>query len=53
MVVTEWQAFRAPDFDLLKQQLSQPLVFDGRNLYEPGRMKKKGFTYYSVGRQVV
>jgi len=53
VIVTEWQAFRAPDFDLLKQQLAEPLVFDGRNLYEPGRMKKKGFKYYSVGRQVV
>jgi len=50
VIVTEWQAFRAPDFDLLKQQLAEPLVFDGRNLYEPARMKKKGFKYYSVGR---
>jgi len=50
VIVTEWQAFRAPDFDLIKQQLTQPLVFDGRNLFDPKRMVKKGFTYYSVGR---
>ncbi len=51
VIVTEWQAFRAPDFDLLTQQLASPLIFDGRNLYDPKRMAKKGFTYYSVGRQ--
>ncbi|MDP5292836.1 UDP-glucose/GDP-mannose dehydrogenase family protein [Oceanimonas sp. CHS3-5] len=50
-IVTEWQSFRAPDFDLLRQQLSQPLIFDGRNLFEPARMHKKGFVYHSVGRQ--
>lgn len=50
VIVTEWQSFRAPDFDLLKQQLSQPLIIDGRNLFEPARMGRKGFTYYSVGR---
>ncbi|UZJ45311.1 UDP-glucose/GDP-mannose dehydrogenase family protein [Marinimicrobium sp. C6131] len=50
VIVTEWQAFRAPDFELIKQQLAQPLVFDGRNLFDPKRMVKKGFTYYSVGR---
>ena len=53
VIVTEWQTFRAPDFDLIKQQLAEPLVFDGRNLYAPERMQKKGFKYYSVGRQTV
>lgn len=53
IIVTEWQTFRAPDFDVIKQQLSEPLVFDGRNLYEPSRMKKKGIRYYAVGRQPV
>jgi UDPglucose 6-dehydrogenase len=53
VIVTEWQSFRAPDFELIKQQLKNPLIFDGRNLYEPGRMQRKGFTYYSVGRRVV
>ncbi|MCG7598276.1 UDP-glucose/GDP-mannose dehydrogenase family protein [Halomonas sp. McH1-25] len=50
IIVTEWKSFRAPDFELIKQQLSQPIIFDGRNLYEPKRMSKKGFIYYSVGR---
>ena len=51
IIVTEWQAFRAPDFDLLKEMLAQATIFDGRNLYEPKRLAKRGFTYYSVGRQ--
>lgn len=50
VVVTEWQIFRAPDFDLIKQMLSQPTIFDGRNMYDPKRLSKKGITYYSVGR---
>src|SRR5690554_326726 len=50
VIVTEWQSFRAPDFDLIKQQLAEPLIFDGRNMFEPKRMALKGFTYYSVGR---
>jgi UDPglucose 6-dehydrogenase len=49
-IVTEWQAFRAPDFELIKQQLKHPVIFDGRNLYEPVRMREKGFVYISVGR---
>ncbi|MBT2788170.1 MULTISPECIES: UDP-glucose/GDP-mannose dehydrogenase family protein [unclassified Halomonas] len=50
IIVTEWQNFRAPDFDLIKSQLTEPTIFDGRNIYEPRRMESKGFTYYSVGR---
>ncbi len=50
VIVTEWQTFRAPDFDAIKKMLSEPVVFDGRNMYDPKRMHKKGFTYYSVGR---
>lgn len=50
IIVTEWQSFRAPDFEFIKSQLSEPTIFDGRNLYEPNRMVAKGFTYYSVGR---
>lgn len=49
-IVTEWQAFRAPDFDVIKSMLSQATLFDGRNMYDPKRMQKKGFVYYSVGR---
>ncbi|MCE9662544.1 UDP-glucose/GDP-mannose dehydrogenase family protein [Halomonas sp. M5N1S17] len=50
VIVTEWQVFRAPDFDLIQEQLAEPVIFDGRNMFEPRRMKIKGFTYYSVGR---
>ena len=50
IIVTEWQSFRAPDFELIKHQLGAPTVFDGRNMYEPSRMRRSGFTYYSVGR---
>ena len=49
-IMTEWQAFRAPDFDSVKLRLKQPVIFDGRNLYEPARMREKGFVYFSVGR---
>ncbi len=50
IVVTEWQQFRAPDFDLIRDELSSPVIFDGRNLYDPARLNSKGFTYYSIGR---
>jgi UDPglucose 6-dehydrogenase len=49
-IVTEWKEFRSPDFDNLKQQLKTPVIFDGRNLYDPGFMKKQGITYYAIGR---
>ncbi|WP_077047432.1 UDP-glucose/GDP-mannose dehydrogenase family protein [Pseudomonas sp. KK4] len=51
IIVTEWQSFRAPDFDLLARYLKQPLIFDGRNLFDPQRLSSRGFTYISVGRQ--
>jgi UDPglucose 6-dehydrogenase len=50
VICTEWQHFRAPDFEVIKTQLKQPLIFDGRNLFEPARMHKKGFTYFAIGR---
>lgn len=53
LVVTEWNEFRNPDFELMKTKLKQPLVFDGRNIFEPEKMKELGFTYYSVGRKPV
>ena len=49
-IVTEWKEFRSPDFDQLKKQLKSPVIFDGRNLYDPAMMKKLGFTYYAIGR---
>lgn len=50
VICTEWQAFRAPDFDMIKNSLKQPVIFDGRNLYDPGRLSKRGFVYYAIGR---
>ncbi len=52
IIVTEWQHFRAPDFEQIKQSLKQPLIFDGRNLFEPERLKNHGITYYSIGRDL-
>jgi UDPglucose 6-dehydrogenase len=49
-IVTEWQEFRSPDFDRLKQILKAPVIFDGRNLYDPGMVSRFGFTYYAIGR---
>jgi UDPglucose 6-dehydrogenase len=49
-IVTEWKEFRSPDFDHLKKMLKAPVVFDGRNLYDPIAMKKQGFKYYAIGR---
>lgn len=50
VICTEWQNFKAPDFSLIKQQLSEAVIFDGRNLFEPERLAKKSFRYYSIGR---
>lgn len=50
VIVTEWQQFRAPDFDLIKTELKNPVIFDGRNLYNPERMIRECITYYSMGR---
>ena len=50
VIVTEWKAFRSPDFDELKRRLKAPVVFDGRNLYEPSAMKAMGFEYLAIGR---
>lgn len=50
IVVTEWNEFRHPDFDRMKSLMKQPVVFDGRNIYDPISMKEKGFIYYGIGR---
>lgn len=50
LVLTEWNEFRSPDFPRLKTLLRQPVLFDGRNLYDPAVMRRHGFTYYSMGR---
>lgn len=50
LVVTEWKEFRTPDFDRIRDALREPVVFDGRLLYEPKRMAALGFEYHSIGR---
>ena len=50
LLVTEWQTFRNPNFDRMKSMMRQPVVFDGRNIYDPVQMRQLGFTYYGVGR---
>ncbi len=49
-ICTEWHEFRRPEYEKVKSLLRQPLVFDGRNLYKPERMRDMGFEYYSIGR---
>jgi UDPglucose 6-dehydrogenase len=49
-IVTEWQEFRSPDFEHIKEVLRTPAIFDGRNLYDPAQMRRAGFSYYAVGR---
>jgi UDPglucose 6-dehydrogenase len=53
IIVTEWNEFRNPDLEKVKSLLKRPVIFDGRNLYDPDTIKEKGFTYYSVGRAVI
>jgi UDPglucose 6-dehydrogenase len=49
-IVTEWQEFRSPDFERLRELLKTPVIFDGRNLYDPAMLERFGLTYYAVGR---
>ena len=51
IVVTEWNEFRKPDFGLMKNLMRQPVIFDGRNIYDPKKMTEHGFLYHSVGRR--
>ncbi len=50
IVLTEWNVFWSPDFAALKERLKQPVIFDGRNLYDPKRLAQLGFTHYAIGR---
>jgi len=50
VVVTEWKAFRSPDFDQLKKELKNPVIFDGRNIFDPHILENEGFVYYGIGR---
>jgi UDPglucose 6-dehydrogenase len=51
VIVTEWKEFRSPDFEDMKRRLKRPLVFDGRNLYDPAQMRASGIQYFAIGRQ--
>ena len=51
VVVTEWTEFREPDFDRMKSLLKQPVVFDGRNIFNPDKLRRLGFTYFGIGRR--
>jgi len=50
MILTDWQEFRTPDFDQIAKQLNKPVIFDGRNLYNPAFVAKQGLEYHSIGR---
>jgi UDPglucose 6-dehydrogenase len=50
VIVTEWKEFRAPDFDAVKKALKTPLIFDGRNLYQPSLVRGHGIEYFAIGR---
>lgn len=51
ILLTEWKEFRSPDFEELKQQLKQPIIFDGRNQYNDERLKQNGFEYFQIGKK--
>jgi UDPglucose 6-dehydrogenase len=51
VIVTEWKAFKSPDFDLIKARLKQPVIFDGRNLFEPKTIAALGIEYHGIGRE--
>ncbi|MFZ4591356.1 MAG: UDP-glucose dehydrogenase family protein [Ignavibacteria bacterium] len=53
LIMTEWNEFRNPDLDIVKKELKNPVIFDGRNIFSPEKMKEEGFVYYSIGRQPV
>jgi len=53
VIITEWQEFRSPDFEQVKTALSEPVIFDGRNLFDPGLLKTMGITYHAIGRDNV
>ena len=52
MIVTEWKSFRSPDLEGIRAALKEPVIFDGRNLFDPAAMKAAGFEYFAVGRSL-
>jgi len=53
VIFTDWQEFRNPDFEVIAAKLKKPVIFDGRNLYDPNVVKKAGIEYYCIGRAAV
>jgi UDPglucose 6-dehydrogenase len=53
VIFTDWQEFRNPDFEVIAKKLNKPVIFDGRNLYNPDIVKKAGIEYHSIGRASV
>ncbi|HEV2127529.1 MAG TPA: UDP-glucose/GDP-mannose dehydrogenase family protein [Thermomicrobiales bacterium] len=53
IIATEWRQFRSPDYELLRRELKTPVIFDGRNVYDPKRVAREGFTYYGIGLKSV
>jgi UDPglucose 6-dehydrogenase len=53
VIVTEWKAFRSPDFEQVKARLKQAVIFDGRNLFEPAVMAENGIEYHGIGRSIL
>ena len=53
LIVTEWPVFRTPEFEIIKESLASPVIFDGRNLYDTDHMLELGFDYFSIGRKEV
>ncbi|MEP0133048.1 MAG: UDP-glucose/GDP-mannose dehydrogenase family protein [Eudoraea sp.] len=53
ILLTEWKEFRSPDFEELKSQLNEPVIFDGRNQYNDSSLKKQGFEYYQIGKKQI
>jgi UDPglucose 6-dehydrogenase len=50
-ILTEWHEFRRPDYGRIKELLREPVVFDGRNIWDPKELRDLGFTYYGIGRR--
>ncbi len=53
LILTEWSEFHNPDFSLMKEKMKEPVIFDGRNIFNPAKMNKEGFIYYCIGRNVL
>ena len=51
VIMTEWNEFRNPNYDMIAEKINDKVIFDGRNIYDPERMREYGFTYYGIGRR--